>query len=195
MKESRHEDMVCRVQNSDHSFFCTPVCFDLITSRMRKNERRVYGSRFSSVFRRPRDKDKARSREYQHYIYSEDTRYLERSFDGPLPDPAAGEPMFDVEGKAGRHQFRHPNDDFVQAGTLYRKVMTETDPEHLIGNIVSHLGNTRKRIQMRKAAIFFSADEDYGRRVTEGLKLDIKEVQRLSRMTPEDRTAATVEEK
>jgi catalase len=121
--------------------------------------------------------------------------YWPNSFNGPSPDPTAGEPMFDVAGKAGRHPYTHPNDDFVQAGTLYRKVMTDTDREHLIGNIVSHLGNAQKRIQMRQAAIFFRADEDYGRRVAEGLKLDVKEVQRLARMTPEDRAAATAQEK
>lgn len=57
------------------------------------------------------------------------------------------------------------------------------------------MGNARKRIQMRQAAIFLRADEDYGRRVAGGLKLDVKEVQRLARMTPEDRAAATAQEK
>lgn len=81
----------------------------------------------------------------------------------------------------------------MQAGNLYRRVMTETDREHLIGNIMGHLGKAQKRIQMRQAAIFFKADADYGKRVAAGLKLDIKEVERLANMTAEERAKATVQ--
>ncbi len=117
--------------------------------------------------------------------------YWPNSFGGPAPDPGSGEPFFPVEGLAGRHPFRHPNDDFVQAGNLYRKVMTDTDRDHLIGNIVAHLGGAQKRIQMRQAAIFFKAEADYGRRVAEGLGLDVSEVERLAAMSPEERAKAT----
>jgi len=95
--------------------------------------------------------------------------YWPNSFGGPAPDPGAGEPPFEVTGPAGRHPDTFPNDDFVQPGDLYRKVMTEMDREHLIGNIVDHLGNAAKRIQMRQTALFFKADADYGRRVAAGL--------------------------
>jgi catalase len=117
--------------------------------------------------------------------------YWPNSFGGPGPDPKAGEPPFDLSGKAGRHAFTHPNDDFVQAGNLYRKVMTETDKEHLIGNIVGHLGNAQKRIQLRQTAVFFKADPDYGRRVAKGLGLNVKEVERLAVMSREERATAT----
>jgi len=119
--------------------------------------------------------------------------YWPNSFGGPAPDAKAGEPAFEVSGHAGRHPFKHPNDDFAQAGDLYRKVMTEKDRAHLIGNIVGHLGKAQKRIQMRQAAIFFKADADYGKRVAAGLKLDIKEVERLANMTAEERAKATVQ--
>jgi catalase len=39
---------------------------------------------------------------------------------------------------------------------------------------------------MRQTAIFFKADPDYGRRVANGLKLDLKEVERLARMSLEE---------
>ena len=120
-----------------------------------------------------------------------DPHYWPNSFGGPGPDPKAGEPHFDVSGKAGRYPFTHPNDDFVQAGNLFRKVMTETDKEHLIGNIVGHLGNAQKRIQLRQTAIFFKADPDYGRRVAKGLGLNVKEVERLAGMSQEERAKAT----
>jgi len=92
---------------------------------------------------------------------------------------------------AGRHPFAFPNDDFIQAGNLYRKVMTDMDRDHLVGNIVEHLGNAAERIQVRQTALFFKADADYGKRVATGLGLDVALVERLAGMSPEDRAAAT----
>jgi len=117
--------------------------------------------------------------------------YFPNSFGGPAPDPDAGEPPFEVSGMAARQKHTHENDDFVQAGDLYRKVMTDEDRDHLIGNIVDHLGGAQKRIQMRQAAIFYKADKDYGKRVAEGLGLDLKEIERLAAMTQEERAEAT----
>ena len=97
--------------------------------------------------------------------------YWPNSFGGPAPDPAAGEPPFELSGMAGRYPYAFPNDDFVQPGELYRKVMTDMDRDHLIGNIIDHLGGAAKRIQMRQTALFFKADADYGRRVAAGLGL------------------------
>jgi len=71
--------------------------------------------------------------------------------------------------------------------------MTETDRAHLIGNIVSHLGNAQRRIQLRQTAIFWKADADYGLRVAQGLGLNLKEVETLARMTQEERVNATQE--
>ena len=110
---------------------------------------------------------------------------------GPAPDPTTGEPPFEVSGKAGRHPYTHTNDDFVQAGNLYRNVMTDQDRENLVGNIVDHLSGAQKRIQLRQAAIFYMADSDYGRRVAESLGLDIKEVERLAGMSQEERAKLT----
>jgi len=119
--------------------------------------------------------------------------YWPNSVGGPEPDPKAAEPPFELSGDAGRFPFKHPNDDFVQAGTLYRKVMTDQDRENLVGNIVSHLANAQKRIQMRQAAIFYKADKEYGTRVAEGIDLDVNEVKRLANMSNEDRAKATEE--
>ena len=117
--------------------------------------------------------------------------YWPNSMGGPGPDMTAKDPAFDVSGKAYRQPYAHPNDDFAQPGALYRKVMTETDREHLVGNIVAHLGGAQKRIQLRQAALFFKVDPDYGRRVAKGLGLSVKEVERLSKMSQEARVKAT----
>jgi len=117
--------------------------------------------------------------------------YYPNSFGGPEPRPEIAEPAFEVSGKTGRQKYIHPNDDFVQAGNLYRKVLTDADRDHLVGNIVDHLGGARKRIQYRQCAIFYKAEQDYGRRVAQGLNLDLKEVDRLAGMSPEDRVKET----
>jgi catalase len=123
----------------------------------------------------------------------EGPNYWPNSFGGPEPDPTASEPSFEVSGLAARTPYPHPNDDFQQAGDLYRKVMTDEDRDHLIGNIVDHLGGAQKRIQLRQTAIFYKADPEYGSRVAEGLGLDIKEVERLAEMSQDDRAKATAE--
>ncbi|MBU0742695.1 catalase [bacterium] len=117
--------------------------------------------------------------------------YSPNSFGGPFPDPKAGEPPFDVTGPVDRQGYVHPNDDFEQAGLLYRKVMKAADRKNLIGNIVDHLGGAQKRLQLRQAALFYKADPDYGRQVAQGLKLSVKEVERLAAMTQEERVKAT----
>jgi catalase len=117
--------------------------------------------------------------------------YWPNSFNGPSPDSAFLEPPFEVSGQAARTPYRHPNDDFVQPGNLYRDVMTDYDRENLVGNIVSHLAGAQKRIQLRQTALFFKADLDYGSRVAKGIGLDIKEVERLANMTKEERAKAT----
>jgi len=117
--------------------------------------------------------------------------YYPNSFGGPEPQPDAAEPEFEVSGQAGRHPYSHPNDDFFQAGELYRRVMTDQDRDNLIGNITTHLCNAQKRIQRRQTAIFYKADAEYGERVAKGLGLDVNEVKKLAGMSQEERAAAT----
>ena len=117
--------------------------------------------------------------------------YWPNSMGGPGPDASVAEPPIDLEGPAARHDQELTDDDFFQAGELYRRVMTDTDRDHLIGNIVAHLGGAQERIQRRQAAIFFKADPDYGRRIAEGLGLDIADVEKLAAMSQADRVEAT----
>jgi catalase len=119
--------------------------------------------------------------------------YWPNSFGGQGPDPAAGEPAFEVSGSGSRFPFTHPNDDFAQAGTLYGKVMKDQDRANLVGNIVAHLGKAQKRIQLRQAALFLKADRDYGSRVAKGLGLDVERVEQLAAMSQEERVKATAQ--
>ena len=118
--------------------------------------------------------------------------YYPNTFGGPAPDPKAAEPEFDFAGTIGRRPYPKTEDDFVQAGNLYRKAMDDTAREHLVGNIVAHLGNAQQRLQLRQTALFYKADKEYGTRVANGLKLDANEVERLAGMTQEQRVSATL---
>jgi catalase len=120
--------------------------------------------------------------------------YWPNSMGGPAPDPTVAEPPIDLEGQAARHPQEVTDDDFFQPGELYRRVMNDTDREHLVGNIVAHLGNAQKRIQLRQTALFFKADPDYGRRVAKGLGLDGKQVEKLAAMSQQERAKATAQE-
>jgi len=117
--------------------------------------------------------------------------YYPNSFDGPAPDASAAPPPVAVSGWAARQPYSHPNDDFVQAGWLYRKVMTDEERTRLVGNIAAHLGGAQERIQLRQAAIFFKADAEYGTRVAEALGLDVARVKELAAMSQDERVAAT----
>ncbi|EPR32334.1 Catalase domain protein [Alkalidesulfovibrio alkalitolerans DSM 16529] len=117
--------------------------------------------------------------------------YWPNSFGGPAPHASAKEPGFPVHDHAGRFAYTHPNDDFVQAGDLYRKVMSKKDRDNLVGNLVDHLGNAQKRIQLRQCALFYKADKEYGTRVAQGLGLDPAEVAKLAAMSQEERETAT----
>ena len=117
--------------------------------------------------------------------------YWPNSMGGPVPDPAAAPPSLEVCGAAGRQAREYPQDDFVQAGNLYSKVMSDEDREHLIGNIADHLGKAERRVQLRQTALFYKAHPEYGTRVADGLGLDIDEVQRLADMSQEERVEAS----
>lgn len=116
--------------------------------------------------------------------------YWPNSFGGPAADPSAAEPQA-VSGVAARQPYAHPNDNFVQAGNLYRDVMTDEDRAHLVSNIVGHLSGAQPAIQARQVALFYKADGEYGSRVAHGLGLDAAEVGRLTALSDEDRKAAT----
>jgi len=117
--------------------------------------------------------------------------YYPNTFGGPAPDPKAAEPAFEYSGLVARRPYPKTQDDFVQAGNLYRDVMDDAARERLVNNIVAHLGGAIKRIQLRQAAIFYEADADYGTRVAKGLGLDASEVTRLAGITQEERVRAT----
>jgi catalase len=81
---------------------------------------------------------------------------------------AAYEP-YRITGLVARHKPGHPNCDFSQPGTLFRKVMSQKDREHTVSNIVRHLNGIPRDIQERAIKNFFKADPEYGNGIAKQL--------------------------
>jgi catalase len=68
--------------------------------------------------------------------------YAPNSFGGPAADPARfGESRDHVDGDTVRaaQSLHAEDDDYAQAGSLYRDVLTATEREHLAATLASHL--------------------------------------------------------
>jgi catalase len=105
--------------------------------------------------------------------------YAPNSYGGPRADPQRyHDPSWFVEaGEIMRSAYTpHAEDnDFVQPGNLYRHVLSETDRDHLVNNIVTHMSQGVERfIQERAVKSYWSpVDPDLGARVAKGLGLEI----------------------
>jgi catalase len=97
--------------------------------------------------------------------------YYPNSFNGPKPAEHLHEHKYTLSGPIARTNYTHPNNDFEQAGMLYRNVMSEQERSNLIHNIVIHLRKARRDIQLRQVQIFLKADKDYGQRIASALGL------------------------
>ena len=101
--------------------------------------------------------------------------YQPNSFGGPVDDARMKEPPLKISGDADRYNHRDGNEDYSQAGDLYR-LMNAGQKTQLIGNLVGALKPVPRFIQVRQIGHFYKADPDYGSRVAAGLGIGIDEV-------------------
>jgi catalase len=99
--------------------------------------------------------------------------YFPNSYGGPKADPGADMPTWWVEaGELGRYAYvaHKDDDDFAQAGTLVREVMSDTDRQHLISNIVGHASaGVSPDVQARVIRYWMNVDPEVGASVALGL--------------------------
>ncbi|MCU1292909.1 MAG: catalase [Bryobacterales bacterium] len=100
--------------------------------------------------------------------------YEPNSFGGPAESHRFRELRYRAQGDIGRYDHREGNDDYRQAGDLYRLLSAE-EKNRLIQNIVGHMSGVSERIQRLQVSHFTKADPEYGRRIAEGLGLKIQE--------------------
>ena len=82
------------------------------------------------------------------------------------------EPPLKISGDADRYDHRDGNDDYTQAGNLFR-LMTPEAQARLISNIVGAMKTVPREIQERQIRHFFKADPTYGEGVAKGLGLSV----------------------
>jgi len=108
----------------------------------------------------------------QYAPYGDGTvNYEPNTLAGGMPGEAPAYPtsQYSIEGNVTRRKISLTN-DFEQAGERYRS-LSKVDQDHLVDNIVDPLGKADKPIQKRMVDNLVKADPEFGKRVTEGLKL------------------------
>src|ERR1700716_449949 len=90
-----------------------------------------------------------------------DAYYEPNSFNGPVQDERFREPPLNISGDADRYSHRDGNDDYRQAGDLFR-LMSAEQKEQLFHNIRAAMDGVPVEIVKRQVAHFYRADPDYG---------------------------------
>jgi catalase len=102
--------------------------------------------------------------------YGGAVNYEPNSFGGPAEDPRFKEPPLAISGEAARYDHRRGNDDFGQAGALFR-LMSPEQKGQLMDNIAAAMRGVPEVIQRRQIDHFAKADPAYGSGVAERLGL------------------------
>jgi catalase len=87
--------------------------------------------------------------------------YEPNSFGGPVEDARYKEPPLKIMGDADRYDHRAGNDDYTQAGDLFR-LMTQERKDVLMDNIAAAMTGVPETIVRRQLAHFYGADPAYG---------------------------------
>jgi catalase len=96
--------------------------------------------------------------------------YEPNSFGGPVEDHRFKEPPLAIEGPADRYGHRAGNDDYTQAGNLFR-LLTPEQRGRLMDAIAGAMQGVPDFIQRRQVAHFAKADPAYGAGVAARLGL------------------------
>ena len=98
-----------------------------------------------------------------------DAYYEPNSFNGPQEDPSVAEPPIPLEGAADRYNHREGNDDYRQAGDLFR-LMSADQQERLFSNIAGAMDGVPDFIIERQLGHFEKADPAYAEGVRQALR-------------------------
>jgi len=97
-----------------------------------------------------------------------DAYYEPNSFGGPAQDPSVAEPPLKISGDAARYNHREGNDDYTQAGNLFR-LFDAAQHARLFGNIAAAMKGVPDFIVERQLAHFSKADPAYGEGVRKAI--------------------------
>jgi catalase len=94
--------------------------------------------------------------------------YEPNSFDGPTEDNSFKEPPLKITGDGDRYDHRKGNDDYTQAGNLYR-LMPPDEKERLHKALAGAMSGVPKEIIERQLAHFAKADKAYAEGVRKAI--------------------------
>jgi len=100
-----------------------------------------------------------------------DAYYEPNSFDGPKDNKQFAEPPLRLHGDADRYDHRGGNDDYSQAGDLFR-LFDAGQKQRLFENIAAAMQGVPEVIQDRQIGLFARCDPAYGAGVAKALNLD-----------------------
>jgi catalase len=100
--------------------------------------------------------------------------YQPNGFGGPVEDPSVKEPPLAIDGAADRYDHREGNDDFTQAGDLFR-LMDTGEQGRLMDTIAGAMQGVPEDIVRRQIGYFAKADPAYGAGIAQRLGIDIAE--------------------
>lgn len=96
--------------------------------------------------------------------------YEPNGFGGPVQNESLREPALPLSGDLDRYNSHKDNDDFTQAGNLYR-ILSEAEKDRLTTNLANAMRSIPEALQRQNIAHFTQCDPDYGTRITSKLKL------------------------
>lgn len=97
-----------------------------------------------------------------------DAYYEPNSFSGAAQNPDYAEPPLKISGDANRYNHREGNDDYTQAGNLFR-LFDDGQKQRLFSNIAEAMQGVPQEIIERQLAHFDKADPAYGEGVRQAL--------------------------
>lgn len=98
--------------------------------------------------------------------------YEPNTMDGPVQTPDIAEPPLRVSGDADRYNHRDGNDDYTQAGNLFR-LFDDNRKEQLFENIAGAMAGVPEAIVRKQLAHFTKADPAYGDGVAKGVGISL----------------------
>ena len=94
--------------------------------------------------------------------------YFPNSKNGPSDDRSVAEPPLQIDGDADRYDRNAGNDDYTQAGDLFR-LMSVDQKQQLANNIAGGLSQCTAEVQQRMLPHFDQADPAYGQMVRDAI--------------------------
>lgn len=108
--------------------------------------------------------------------------------------PDVMEPPLDLSGAMYAYDPKDdPTDDCFRAGGDRYRVMTEDKRKLLIENTARNIASVTDHVKYRHAVHCYLADEEYGRRITEAMVLDLNRVIELSKLGNRELIQATLQ--